>query len=178
MLGRLFLCSFIALRTNGIPKSETSGTASGRAALQPSRGFRGISSPEGLRYSTVPLTTAPSCVGWSCRSRGTQQTGGTSVIGKPVYAGGPLRAGAGDGRGGGALPHTPASPENSFSEGLGEGHHQWPLINGLSTNSIIFNLCLCFHGRNGVTYTCVGLTRENRDEYIYIYKFHNFLRKS
>ncbi len=35
------------------------------------------------------------------------------MIGKPVYAGGPLRAGAGDGREGGALPHTPASPENS-----------------------------------------------------------------
>lgn len=35
------------------------------------------------------------------------------MIGKPVYAGGPLRAGAGDGRGDGALPHTPASPENS-----------------------------------------------------------------
>ena len=113
---RLFLCSFIALRTNGIPKSETSGTARGRTALQPSRGFRGISSPEGLRYSTVPLTAEPSCVGRSCRSRGTQQTGSTSVIGKPVYAGGPLRAGAGNGREGGALPHTPASPENSFSE--------------------------------------------------------------
>ena len=83
---------------------------SGRAALQPSRGFRGISSPEGLRYSTVPLTAAPSCVGRPCRLRGTQQTGSTSVIGKPVYAGGPLRAGAGDGREGGALPHTPASP--------------------------------------------------------------------
>ena len=35
------------------------------------------------------------------------------MIGKPVYAGGPLRAGAGDGREGGALPHTPASSENS-----------------------------------------------------------------
>ena len=90
------------------------GTASGRAALQLSRGFRGISSPEGLRYSTVLLTAAPSCVGRLCRSRGTQQTGSTSVIGKPVYAGGPLRAGAGDGREGGALPHTPASPENSY----------------------------------------------------------------
>ena len=92
----------------------------GRVALQPSRGFRGISSPEGLRYSTVPLTAAPSCVGRPCRLRGTQQTGSTSVIGKPVYAGGPLRAGAGDGRDGGALPHTPASPENSFRlfEGL------------------------------------------------------------
>lgn len=28
---------------------------------------------------------------------------------------------------------------------------------------------ICFRGRNGVTYTGVGLTRENRDEYIYIY---------
>lgn len=129
-LGRLFLCSFIALRTNGIPKSKTGGTASGRAALQPSRGFRGISSPEGLRYSTVPLTAAPSCVGRSCRSRGTQQTGSTSVIGKPVYAGGPLRAGAGNGREGGALPHTPASPENSSSE-----FSQSSFISILSINS-------------------------------------------
>lgn len=157
------MCSFIALRTNGIPKSKTGGTASGRAALQLSRGFRGISSPEGLRYSTVPLTAAPSCVGRSCRSRGTQQTGSTFVIGKPVYAGGPLRAGAGDGRGGGALPHTPASPENSF--------RLFARRKNIDTNFkkvwwIVWakNICyesgsqICFRGRNGVTYTSVGPT--------------------
>lgn len=33
-----------------------------------------------------------------------------------------------------------------FQRELTEGQLQWPLINGLSTNSIIFNLCLCFSG--------------------------------
>ena len=160
----VIIVSFYCFRNPLRIQGQNRWCTGGRAALQPSRGFRGISSPEGLRYSTVPLTAAPSCVGRPCRLRGTQQTGSTSVIGKPVYAGGPLRAGAGDGREGGALPHTPASPENSFRLFAGRKNidtnfkkEVWWIVRAK-------NICyesgsqICFRSRNGVTYTGVGLT--------------------
>lgn len=106
----------------------------GRAASQLSRGFRGISSPEGLRYSTVPLTAAPSCVGRSCRSRGTQQTGGFRDREASVRRRAAARRGWQRERRWGAAPHPGLS---------GELLRELPDANYPQTG-LFLKKCLCF----------------------------------